>query len=265
MEVSFSFSFFGKRVQRGRVLRPGSVFGRRQQNDTRGGGEDSRPVVGTGALCWAACTRAQHQGRPQPRFLTGGWRRPFSPSLTQYEVAQQEAGTSLFCFVAFACSLARWLADTPRVGGGGGAGAAGLQRAPRRALEPSPPDPPLAHLRRAPGLGPKTPRGAKVCWCGVRGRARTPGGWFTRCPGPHILGPPTLCHSWSSARCTSLPGLSFLLSARSPGIEGRGSLPEFSGAVTAGTALQQSQLSLLERTPSQLLRTLGLQHLLNWG
>lgn len=41
-----------------------------------------------------------------PGFLTGGWRRPFCPRLTQYGVAQQEAGTSLFCFVAFARSPA---------------------------------------------------------------------------------------------------------------------------------------------------------------
>lgn len=98
--------------------------------------------------------------------------------------------------------------------------------------------------------------------CGVWEGAEDPRGVFTYCPGPHILAPYPYATSDSSALCTSLPGLSFLTSARSHGIESRGSLPEFSGAVPAGTALQQLQL---ERTPFQFLRALGLKHLLNWG
>lgn len=76
---------------------------------------DTRTVVRMGAECGvrgaahpSAASGAPTSGsaRSGHSFFTSGWRRPFCPRLTQYGVAQQEAGTSLFCFVAFARLLA---------------------------------------------------------------------------------------------------------------------------------------------------------------
>lgn len=76
---------------------------------------DTRTVVRMRAECGvcgaahpSAASGAPTRGSPRSGhgFFTSGWRRPFCPRLTQYGVAQQEAGTSLFCFVAFARLLA---------------------------------------------------------------------------------------------------------------------------------------------------------------
>lgn len=96
------------------------VFGRRPQNDTWCRAKrhlvwNTRTVVRMRAECGvcgaahpSAASGAPTRGSPRSGhgFFTSGWRRPFCPRLTQYGVAQQEAGTSLFCFVAFARLLA---------------------------------------------------------------------------------------------------------------------------------------------------------------
>lgn len=120
LEETFGGFFFSMFLAKGFVevapLELVVFLGGDSKTDTRGGRESSHPVVGTGAQCRAPCTRVRFQvlrpaGSPAPRLPN--W-RPFSPSLTQKEVAQQEAGTSLFCFVAFARSRRGWGAEAKR-------------------------------------------------------------------------------------------------------------------------------------------------------
>lgn len=126
---------------------------RRQQNDTRGDGEGSRPMVGTGAR--EVCTGVRllvlrPAGSPAARLPN--WRLAAAFQPLTYSVRGCTTG-SRHEFVLFCCVrlLAGWL--TRRGWGGGGrAGAALVARSTTK--DPgafTPPDPPLAHLRRARG------------------------------------------------------------------------------------------------------------------
>jgi hypothetical protein len=221
-------------VGAGRVVAPWS-----------GQGHSAGPYV---PQCGSGCFG--QQGPPQPGFLTGGLSAPYL--LRKWLHNRKPARV---CFVLLR-SLARAAG-----GGGGRAGAVWLPRAPGRlhfTSGPAPRSPP--EIPEARTQDP--PRGKGVWVCRVWEGAEDPRRGVHPLSRAAHLDPAPLATPGSSALCTSLPGLSSLTSARSHGIECRGSLPEFSRAVPAGTALQQLQL---ERTPFQFLRALGLQHLLNWG